>query len=118
MTGQIINNNDLIIQYPKEFVSSIKHAFGENSKPHKLVLLGSYRIGEILNDLTDEYISHQELVDSIEGESIMLHNVYNKCRELNIYDNLWFEWNDIIENALDNLEINDNQIKLLENIFE
>lgn len=111
MNKQVVDNNSLVIDYPKDFINAISKIFGENSKEVDLVLQGSYKIGAILNDLTDEYISNEALVNSIEDGSIQLHQVYVKARELNAYDHLWFMWNDIINDALDNLEINNNQIK-------
>jgi aspartokinase-like uncharacterized kinase len=118
ITTNIIDNNSLVITYPEDFIQGIEKAFGKDSKEHKLALFGSYKIGTILNDLTDEYISNEALVNAIEGNSLDLHNIYAKTRELNIYDNLWFAWNDIINDALDNLELTNNQINIEESRIE
>ena len=107
-------NYKLMMNYPESFVNNIIEVFGENSEITKLAQSGDYRLGRYLNDMTDEVISAEEIVKAIEGDSIDLHKLYVKARNANVYNQLWYQWNNILEEALDNKLITNNQIELAE----
>ena len=108
-------NYKLMMNYPEDFVNKIVEVFGENNEVTRLAKSGDYRLGSYLNDMTDEVISAEEIVKAIEGDTIDLHRLYVKARNADVYNQLWYQWNNILEEALDNKLITNNQIELAEN---
>lgn len=104
----------LMINYPEKFVNKVREVFGENSEITKLAQSGDYKLGGYLNDMTDEVISAEEIVNAIEGDTIDLHRLYVKARNADKYSQLWYEWNNLLEESLDNKLITNNQIELAE----
>lgn len=114
VTSKPSTNYKLMMNYPESFVRKIEEVFGENNEVTRLAKSGDYKLGSYLNDMTDEVISAAEIVEAIEGDTIDLHRLYVKARNASKYNQLWYEWNNILENALDNKLVTNNQIELAE----
>lgn len=90
------------VKYSLEFLNKLNSLLPDDLELKKEILLlannNEFKVGRLLDDLTDEKINAIEIVKSFEEGDLHLHNLFTKAKRLANNEELWNMWMSEIEN--------------------